>query len=56
MEANPDDPKISPLRATKELLAKSPPALIVTGEADVLRDHAEAFADKLRSSGVEVTK
>ena len=46
----------SPLRATSEELADSPPALILTGEADVLRDEGEAYARKLRDVGVAVTQ
>ena len=45
----------SPLRATEEQLAFFPPTLIITAEADVLRDEGEAFAAKLRRAGVEVT-
>ena len=45
----------SPLRASKEDLQGLPDAMIINGQADVLRDEGEAYAVKLRESGVDVT-
>lgn len=45
----------SPLRATTEQLKNLPQAMILNGEADVLRSEGEAYARKLRDAGVGVT-
>lgn len=47
------DPYLCPLLAHS--LKGLPPTLLVVAEYDVLRDEAQAFADRLRSDGVELT-
>ncbi len=45
----------SPLRASLDCLKCFPPTMIINGQADVLRSEGEAFGEKLRCAGVEVT-
>ena len=45
----------SPLRAGKDCLKCLPQTMIINGQADVLRSEGEAFGEKLRCAGVEVT-
>ncbi|MFD4724103.1 alpha/beta hydrolase [Streptomyces seoulensis] len=54
-EVKRDEKYAAPLRATLEDLKGLPAALVITAEADVLRDGGELYAGKLREAGVEVT-
>lgn len=45
----------SPLRAGSDCLKGFPPTIIINGQADVLRSEGEAFGEKLRCAGVDVT-
>lgn len=45
----------SPLRADVECFTNFPDTMIINGQADVLRSEGEAFGEKLRCAGVNVT-
>jgi len=51
-DADKNDLRASPLRAAS--LKGQPPAMIVTGGFDPLRDEGRAYADRLREAGVDV--
>jgi acetyl esterase len=50
-----NDPRVSPLLAEDEAVARSPATLVITAELDPLVDEGEAYAERLRSLGVETT-
>ncbi|MEU2677590.1 alpha/beta hydrolase [Streptomyces sp. NPDC007107] len=51
--ADPADPLVSPVKRTD--LTGLPPALVVTGEHDPLRDEGELYGRRLREAGVAAT-
>ena len=48
--ADPDDPRVSPIKRGD--LAGLPPALILTGEFDPMRDEGELYGERLKAAGV----
>ena len=48
------DPLASPIHASLEELSGLPPTMVVTAEADVLRDEAEVYAKRLMAAHVPV--
>jgi acetyl esterase len=54
-QTNRKEPTVSPLQASIEQLKGLPPALIINGEFDVLRDEGEAYAHKMMQADVPVT-
>ncbi len=54
-EADRNQITASPLRASIDYLRGLPEAMIINGQADVLRSEGEAFGEKLRCAGVKVT-
>lgn len=51
--ADPADPRVSPIK--RKDLRGLPPALIVTGELDPMRDEGELYGRRLKESGVDAT-
>lgn len=51
-DVNLDDPYVCPLRSKD--FSNLPPAIVLTGEYDPLRDESEAYAHKLQGAGVDV--
>ncbi|SIR69970.1 alpha/beta hydrolase [Williamsia sterculiae] len=53
--AQRSEPHASPLQTPLDVLQGLPKTLVITDEADVLRDEGEQYANKLREAGVDVT-
>lgn len=52
---SPDDPRVSPMFAPDEVVAASPPAMVITAGFDPLRDEGVAYAERLAAAGVVVS-
>jgi len=51
-QLDPSDPRVSPLLTDD--LTGLPPALVLTGGFDPLRDEGQQYVDAMRAAGVEV--
>jgi acetyl esterase len=54
-DADPADPRVSPLHATEAALQQACPALVIIAGYDPLADEGAAYAARLREAGVTVT-
>jgi acetyl esterase len=54
-DADPADPRISPLHASTEALSQTCPAHVIIAGYDPLADEGAAYAERLREAGVAVT-